>query len=81
MPAPKIRVENGRIQIDEPTDLPNGTELYLVPAAPFDRAPADDLNDEEREELHQAIREGLEDAKAGRTVPAEQWLAELRSRL
>ena len=41
----------------------------------------DDLDDEERAELHQAIREGFDDAKAGRTIPAEQWLAELRLRL
>jgi predicted transcriptional regulator len=39
------------------------------------------VSDAERAELHQAIREGFEDAKAGRTIPAEQWLAELRSRL
>jgi len=61
--------------------LPNGTELYLVPAAPLEGEPVDDLDDEERAELHQAIREGFDDAKAGRTIPAEQWLAELRLRL
>ena len=32
MHALKTRVENGRIKLDEPTNLPNGTELYLVPA-------------------------------------------------
>ena len=80
MQAPKVRVENGRIQIDEATDLPNGTELFLVPAAPLG-AQVDDLDEDERAELHQAIRDGFEDAKAGRTVPAEQWLAELRARL
>lgn len=41
----------------------------------------DDLNDEERAELHGAIREGFDDAKAGRAIDAEQWAAELRSRL
>ena len=81
MHAPKIRVENGRIQIDEPTDLPNGTELYLMPATSLAGEPLDELDDDERAELHQAIRQGFEDAKAGRTIPAEQWLAELRSRL
>jgi hypothetical protein len=81
MNAPKIRVENGRIKIDEATDLPNGTELYLVPATPIAGELVDELDDEERTELHQSIREGFEDAKAGRTIPAEQWLAELRSRL
>ena len=27
------RVKNGRLLVDEPTDLPDGTELILVPAA------------------------------------------------
>jgi hypothetical protein len=27
------RVKNGRLLVDEPTDLPDGTELMLVPAA------------------------------------------------
>ena len=97
MNAPKIRVANGRIQIDEPTDfvVATGTaysvrdfvELSFGHAGldwrehvRFDEH-ADQLDDEERAELHQAIREGFDDAKAGRTIPAEQWLTELRSRL
>ena len=32
MRAPKIRVENGRINLDEPTSLPDVTVIYLVPA-------------------------------------------------
>jgi hypothetical protein len=27
----RARVKNGRLLVDEPTDLPDGTELYLVP--------------------------------------------------
>ena len=76
MHALKIRVQNGRIQLDEPTDLPDGTELYLVPADG-----GDDLDDEERAALHEAIREGIEDVEAGRTVDAKTAIAELRSRL
>lgn len=30
MTALKAHVENGRIIVDEPTDLPDGTELYVV---------------------------------------------------
>jgi len=30
MIALKAHVENGRIIVDEPTDLPDGTELYIV---------------------------------------------------
>jgi hypothetical protein len=69
-------VKNGRLTLDEPTDLPEGTVVPLEIADDWD-----DLDDEERAELHAAIREGFEDAKAGRTIDAEQWAAALRSRL
>jgi len=70
------QVKNGRLTLDEPTDLPEGTVVPLEIADDWD-----DLDDAERAELHAAIREGFEDAKAGRTIDAEQWAAELRSRL
>jgi hypothetical protein len=76
MCALKARVENGRLKLDEPTDLPEGTVVPLEIADDWD-----DLDDAERAALHEAIREGFEDAKAGRTIDAEQWAAELRSRL
>ena len=41
----------------------------------------DDLDDEERAALHEAIREGIADMEAGRTVDARTAIAELRSRL
>jgi hypothetical protein len=69
-------VKNGRLTLDEPTDLPEGTVVPLEIDDDWD-----DLDDEERGALHQALREGFEDAKAGRTIDAEQWAAELRSRL
>jgi hypothetical protein len=31
MNALRAHVENGRIVLDEPTNLPDGTELYVVP--------------------------------------------------
>ena len=36
MNAIKVRVENGRYVIDEKADLPDGTELYLVPVSEED---------------------------------------------
>jgi hypothetical protein len=69
-------VKNGHLTLNEPTDLPEGTVVPLEIADDWD-----DLDDAERAELHEAIREGFEDAKAGRTIDAEQWAAELRSRL
>jgi hypothetical protein len=75
MTALKAHVENGRVVLDEPMDLPDGTVLRVVAVAD-----GDDLDDAERAELHAAIREGLEDMKAGRTYAAVDVIAELRSR-
>jgi hypothetical protein len=36
MQALKARVENGHLVLREPTDLPEGTELYLVEASEED---------------------------------------------
>jgi hypothetical protein len=80
MHALKARVENGRIKLDEPTDLPEGQVIELVPLDEVLLAGGDDLDDEDRAALHEAIREGFEDAKAGRTIDADEWAAELRSR-
>jgi uncharacterized protein YpiB (UPF0302 family) len=81
MHAPKIRVENGRIKVDEPTDLPNGTELYLVPAEQLDDVVLlrdDGLDDDEREELLQAIDESLAEADAGKVEDFSKLIAEMR---
>jgi hypothetical protein len=73
--ALKAQVKNGRIIVDEPTDLPDGTELYLVPA----ESESDDESDEERAELEAAIDEGLDDFEAGRIVDEETVRAMLRA--
>ncbi len=81
MHAPKIRVENGRIKLDEPTDLPNGTELFLVPAGQLDDVVLlrdDGLDDEERKELLQAIDESLAEADAGKVEDFSKLIAEIR---
>jgi hypothetical protein len=76
MSALNARVENGPLKLDEPTDLPEGTVVPLEIADDWD-----DLDDAERAELHEAIREGIDDMEAGRTVDAKEAIAELRSRL
>ena len=75
MSAIKAHVKNGRLIVDEPTGLPEGAEVRLWVVE------GDDLDDADREALHEAIREGFADAKAGRTIDADAWTAELRSRL
>jgi len=35
----KAHFQNGQVVLDEPTDMPNGTELYVVPAAQLQGVP------------------------------------------
>ena len=71
----RARVENGRIVLDEPTTLPDGTTIDLVADDE-----GDDLTDEERLALHQALSKSSESAEAGRLRPASEILDELRRR-
>jgi len=71
----KARVKAGRLVVDEPTDLPDGIEIELLPLDPGDW-----LDESQRAALHQALRDSDEDVTAGRLVDAEAVLRELRSR-
>jgi hypothetical protein len=71
----KARVRAGRLIVDEPTDLPEGTEIELLPLDPGDW-----LEEDGRAALHQALKDSDEDVKAGRLVAADVMLRELRSR-
>ena len=71
----KARVKAGRLVVDEPTDLPEGTEIELLPLDPGDL-----LDEEDRAALHQALKDSDEDIKAGRLIDADVILLELRSR-
>jgi hypothetical protein len=68
-------VENGRLHLDEPTELPEGTELALVVDDD-----GDDLTDHERQALHEALRRSWSSAEAGRSRPAAALIDELRRR-
>jgi predicted DNA-binding antitoxin AbrB/MazE fold protein len=74
MSALKARVENGRLKLDEPTDLPEGTVVPLEIADDWD-----DLDNEERAALHESLLESIQQMQAGQTVDIEQALAELRT--
>jgi hypothetical protein len=71
----EVQVQNGRIVMDEPTDLPEGTVLHLV----VDDE-GDELTDRERVLLHASLERSWAQARAGQTRPAEQFLAELKAR-
>ena len=68
------QVKNGRLTLDEPTDLPEGSVVPLEIADDWD-----ELDDEERAELHESLRESIEQMKAGKTIDLEQALAELHA--
>ena len=71
----EARVRGGRLVLDEPVDLPDGTEVDLVPADE-----GDDLDDADRARLHQALRRSADQFRAGHGVSAKQVLAELGRR-
>jgi len=71
----KARVKSGRLIVDEPTELPEGTEIELLPLDPGDW-----LDERDRAALHTALAESDEDVKAGRIVDVDTVLRGLRSR-
>lgn len=71
----RARVNAGRLVVDEPTGLPDGTELELLPLDPGDW-----LDEANRTALHKALRESDADVAAGRLIDADDILKELRSR-
>lgn len=71
----QARVEKGRLVLDEPTSLPEGTVVDLV----VDDE-GDDLTADERSALHDALSASWKSAEAGRLRPASDILDELRRR-
>jgi hypothetical protein len=71
----QARVEKGRLVLDEPTTLPEGTVVDLVADDE-----GDDLTQEERRALHQALSASWKSAEDGRLRPVSAILDELRQR-
>jgi hypothetical protein len=70
----RARVKNGRIILDEPTDLPEGTELDLVPSE------EDALDAEDQARLQHALEAAFDELREGKGVAAGQVLSSLRHR-
>ena len=71
MQAIRARVVGGRLRVDEPTDLPEGSEVDLTLASAPETA-------EERQQNEAALDEALDDLAAGDAgVDAFGFLAEL----
>jgi hypothetical protein len=69
----RARVQNGRLHLDQPTGLPEGTELDLV----VDDE-GDDLTEHERQALHESLSRSWTSAQAGELRPAAAIIDELR---
>jgi hypothetical protein len=70
----RARVTHGRLVVDEPVDLPEGTVLNLV----IDDED-DELDEDERRALHARLAASADQAAAGDVRPLTDILSELRS--
>jgi len=70
----KAHVHNGRLVLDEPTDLPEGAEVRLT------ISDDDEMDDEERARLHAALERSMAQAKAGKLIDADVVLGRLLAR-
>lgn len=77
MSAVRATVRSGRLVIDEPVDLPEGTEveLFIVDA---ENAP-DELDDAERELIDEAIESAARSVARGEAVDEEEVLRRVRA--
>jgi hypothetical protein len=71
----RARVRGGRLVLDEPIDLPEGSEVELVMADQ-----QDGLDDEQRAKLHAALARSIAKHRPGEGTPAATVLSELRER-
>jgi hypothetical protein len=69
----KAHVRSGRLLLDEPTDLPDGSEVQL---GVID---LDELDDNERAKLDAALDEAEAEFEAGQVVSEEELWATLRA--
>jgi hypothetical protein len=70
MMALKAHVKGGRLLLDEPTDLPDGSEVELTLVE-------DEFDPEERARLDAALDAGIEAARRGDVVDGEVVAREL----
>ena len=68
-------MKNGRLVLDEPTELPEGTEVTL---AAVDET--DDMDDAERARLHASLRRSIAQAKAGQLIDGDEVIGRLLAR-
>ena len=76
----EAHVRKGRLVLDAPTRLPEGEVVELVLLSDVLARGGDWLDDRERARLHRALERSVAQAKAGKTVDADEVIARLRAR-
>jgi hypothetical protein len=79
MQAVKAIVKNGRLVVNEPTDLPEGKVVELVPLDDVLVGGGDYLDSEDRAARHQELEASIIETERGNLVDADEVLAELRA--
>ncbi len=74
MRALKARVRGGRLLLDEPTDLPEGTEVELTAIEDSDFEP------EDRARLDASLERSMAQARAGQLVDGDAVIQKLLAR-
>jgi hypothetical protein len=72
----KAKVRDGRLLVDEATDLPEGTEVELVAVMEHGE---DALRKSEREALHHSLARAAQDIAEGRLVDGDEVLERLKA--
>ena len=72
MQALKVQVKNGRLVLDEPTDLPDGAEIEVIVLD-------DALSAEDRAALHASLDRALDDSEARLGMDASAYLTQISS--
>ena len=73
--ALRARVRGGRLILDEPSSLPEGTEVELIPTSEIDP-----LDAAEHVQLRGFLADSIRTHVAGTGVPADEVLARIRAR-
>jgi hypothetical protein len=75
----RAHVHNGRLMLDEPTDLPEGEIVELVPLDEALARGGDELDADERAALHRELEASIAEGNAGHLIDAHEVLADLRA--
>jgi hypothetical protein len=74
----KARVKNGRLLLDEPTDLPDGEVVYLQQVDRFVVVSGEEMDARERDALNQELEASIAEADRSDTEDFSSVLAAVR---